>query len=49
MLDGLRDLGEHTVSDLRARLMSAADRALFRAKAAGRNRVVVATGRDDRF
>lgn len=36
-------------SDLGARLMATADRALFRAKAAGRNRVVLATSRDDRL
>ena len=34
--------------DLKSRLMTTADRALFRAKGAGRNRVVLATGRDDR-
>jgi diguanylate cyclase (GGDEF)-like protein len=49
MLNGLRHLNGHPSSDLKARLMTAADRALFRAKAAGRNRVVLATGRDDRL
>jgi two-component system cell cycle response regulator len=48
MLDGLRDRDSQSASELRARLMTAADRALFRAKAAGRNRVVLATARDDR-
>jgi diguanylate cyclase (GGDEF)-like protein len=47
-LQGLRHLNGQPPSDLRARLMTTADRALFRAKAAGRNRVVLATGRDDR-
>ena len=49
MLNGLRHLNGQPSSDLKARLMTAADRALFRAKAAGRNRVVLATGRDDRL
>jgi diguanylate cyclase (GGDEF)-like protein len=48
-LKGLRHLNGQPPSDLKARLMTTADRALFRAKAAGRNRVVVATGRDDRL
>ncbi len=48
-LRGLRYLNGQPPSDLRARLMTIADRALFRAKAAGRNRVVVATSRDDRI
>ncbi len=48
-LHGLRDLNGQPQSDLKARLMTTADRALFRAKAAGRNRVVLATGRDDRL
>jgi len=47
-LQGLRNLNGQPPSDLKARLMTTADRALFRAKAAGRNRVVLATGRDDR-
>ena len=49
MLNGLRHLNGQPSSDLKARLMTAADRALFRAKAAGRNRVVLATSRDDRL
>ena len=49
MLNGLRHLNGQPPSDLKARLMTTADRALFRAKAAGRNRVVLATGRDDRL
>ncbi|MBW2225033.1 MAG: GGDEF domain-containing protein, partial [Deltaproteobacteria bacterium] len=48
-LMGLRHLNGQPPRDLRARLMTTADRALFRAKAAGRNRVVLATSRDDRF
>lgn len=45
---GLRDLNGQPPSDLKSRLMTTADRALFRAKGAGRNRVVLATPRDDR-
>lgn len=48
-LENLRDLNGQAPSSLKARLMTTADRALFRAKAAGRNRVVLATGRDDRL
>jgi diguanylate cyclase (GGDEF)-like protein len=48
-LQGLRHLNGHPPSDIKARLMTTADRALFRAKAAGRNRVVLATPRDDRL
>ena len=48
-LKGLRHLNGQPPSDLKARLMTTADRALFRAKAAGRNRVVLATSRDDRL
>lgn len=48
-LEGLRHLNGQPPRDLRARLMTTADRALFRAKAAGRNRVILATGRDDRL
>jgi diguanylate cyclase (GGDEF)-like protein len=48
-LKGLRHLNGQPPSDLKARLMTTADRALFRAKAAGRNRVVLATPRDDRL
>jgi len=49
MLNGLRKLNGQPSNDVKARLMTTADRALFRAKAAGRNRVVLATGRDDRL
>ena len=48
-LEGLRTLNEQPASDVGSRLMATADRALFRAKAAGRNRVVLATARDDRL
>lgn len=48
-LSGLRHLNGQPPRNLRARLMTTADRALFRAKAAGRNRVVLATARDDRL
>ncbi len=48
-LHGLRHLNGQPPRDLKARLMTTADRALFRAKAAGRNRVVLATTRDDRL
>jgi diguanylate cyclase (GGDEF)-like protein len=47
-LRGLRHVNGQPPSDLKSRLMTTADRALFRAKDAGRNRVVVATVRDDR-
>jgi diguanylate cyclase len=47
-LQGLRHLNGQPPSDLKSRLMTTADRALFRAKGAGRNRVVLATPRDDR-
>lgn len=47
-LSGLRHLNGQPPSDLKSRLMTTADRALFRAKAAGRNRVALATARDDR-
>ncbi len=49
LLNGLRHLNGQPARDLKERLMTTADRALFRAKAAGRNRVVVATARDDRL
>ncbi len=48
-LQGLRHLNGQPPSNLKARLMTTADRALFRAKAAGRNRVILATSRDDRL
>jgi diguanylate cyclase (GGDEF)-like protein len=48
MLHGLRHLNGQPPRELRSRLMTTADRALFRAKGAGRNRVVLATARDDR-
>ena len=47
-LQGLRYLNGQPPRDLKSRLMTTADRALFRAKSRGRNRVVVATARDDR-
>jgi diguanylate cyclase (GGDEF)-like protein len=47
-LRGLRHVNGQPPADLRSRLMTTADRALFRAKGAGRNRVVLATIRDDR-
>jgi two-component system cell cycle response regulator len=49
MLGGLRELNGQPANDLKSRLMTTADRALFRAKGAGRNRVAVATTRDDRL
>jgi len=48
-LKGLRHLNGQPPSELKERLMTTADRALFRAKAAGRNRIALATGRDDRL
>lgn len=47
-LQGLRHLNGQPSNALKSRLMTTADRALFRAKARGRNRVAVATTRDDR-
>jgi diguanylate cyclase (GGDEF)-like protein len=47
-LSGLRHLNGQPPGDLKSRLMTTADRALFRAKDAGRNRVALATTRDDR-
>jgi diguanylate cyclase (GGDEF)-like protein len=47
-LRGLRHVNGQPPSDLKSRLMTTADRALFRAKGAGRNRVALATPRDDR-
>lgn len=47
-LSGLRRLNGQPPRDLKSRLMTTADRALFRAKGAGRNRVALATTRDDR-
>jgi diguanylate cyclase (GGDEF)-like protein len=47
-LRGLRHLNGQPANDLKSRLMTTADRALFRAKDAGRNRVALATTRDDR-
>ncbi len=48
-LRGLRHVNGQPASDLKSRLMTTADRALFRAKDAGRNRVALATTRDDRL
>lgn len=48
-LNRLRHLNGQPAAEIRARLMTTADRALFRAKAAGRNRIILATSRDDRL